>query len=764
MNDMQINRREFLQSQAGLVVGFSGGLTALMAGDAAAQAAVPVVVGPHPSTLDTWLRIGKDGLVTVNFGKMDCGQGLDVAIAQFVADELDVAYDKVHVIMGDTRFTPNQGGGSGSTGLRMGSRPIRNAAAEARRVLMAAGAEQLGVPANALGVENGRIFVLAEPTKSVTYAALIGGKDFSTPMKWNNAVGNAMDAVGQAKPKDPSQFKLVGQGIKRKDIADKVSGKEHYTAHIRPDNLLHGRAVRPQVAGAMPLEVDNASIAHIAGARSYVKGGFVAVVADTEWNAIRASRALRVKWSDAKPALTGGENKVFDYIREAKPTASNAIPAFGGKKDYNPKPTLDALAGSAKVIEAEYECGFQMHARIAPSCGVVSVVGDKVEIWGDMQKPHFLRDGVAKFLGLPIENVQLKWMHGAGSYGRSDADEAPFEAALLSKEFGRPVRVQWSREEGMAWAPKAPAAIISMKAGLDASNNVTGWYFKAKGFNGWDVKFNAESPEHTLVGMLTGHKKWNAYNFNVPEESYKFANHVHWWETVPPYLQEASPMRTAHLRAPQELQTRFGQECFIDEVAHAAGMDPVDFRIKHMQEPREIDVVKAAADKLGWVKRTSRNTSGKVLTGRGISVHSGYQSYAAVAVEVEVNKETGRIWVKKVVVANDCGLVVNPIGVRAALEGQIMQGISRALYEEVHFNEERVTSVDWNTYRVAKLEDMPAQVDLVLLNRPDKPLGGAGEPAIVCFPSAIANAVFDATGVRIRRYPLVPERVKQQLA
>ena len=223
-------------------------------------------------------------------------------------------------------------------------------------------------------------------------------------------------------------------------------------------------------------------------------------------------------------------------------------------------------------------------------------------------------------------------------------------------------------------------------------------------------------------------------------------------------------MRTAHLRAPQEMQTRFGQECFIDEVAHAAGMDPVDFRIKHMQEPREIDVVKAAAEKLGWAKRTSRNTSGKVLTGRGISLHSGYQSYAAVAVEVEVNKETGRIWVKKVAIANDCGLVVNPIGVRAALEGQIMQGISRALYEEVHFNEERVTSVDWNSYRIAKLEDMPAQVELVLLNRPDKPLGGAGEPAIVCFPSAIANAVFDATGVRIRRYPLVPERVKQQLA
>jgi CO/xanthine dehydrogenase Mo-binding subunit len=764
MNELQINRREFLQSQTGLVIGFSGGLTGLMATDASAQSAVPVVLGPHPSTLDTWLRISTDGMVTVNFGKMDCGQGIDVAIAQFVADELDVSFDKVHVIMGDSRLTPNQGGGSGSTGLRTGSKPIRNAAAEARRVLLAAGSVQLGAPVDALGVENGRIFVRAEPARAVTYAALIGGKTFNTPMTWNKAIGNNMDAVGQAKPKNPAEFKVVGQGIKRRDIADKVGAVEHYTSHIRPEHLLHARAVRPPVAGAMPLAIDNASIAKIPGARSFVKDGFVAVVAETEWNAIRASRALKVQWSEVKSPLVGGHQKVFDYIRTAQPSASNAVSAFFGKKAYNPQPTLDALAGSAKTLEADYECAFQSHARISPSCGVVSVVGDKAEIWADVQKPHFLRDGIAKFLGLPVENVQIKWMHGSGSYGRSDADEAPYEAALLSQAFGRPVRMQWSREEGTAWDPKAPAAIISMKAGLDVNNNVTCWYFKAKGFNGWDVKFNAESPEHTLVGMLTGHKKWTAYNFNVPEESYQFANHVHWWETVPPYLQEASPLRTAHLRAPQEMQTRFGQECFIDEVAHAAGIDPVEFRLKHLREPREIDVVKAAAEKIGWTKRTSRDTSGKVLTGRGLSLHSGYQSHAAVAVEVAVYKDTGRIWVKKVVLANDCGLMVNPIGVRSALEAQIMQGISRSLYEEVHFNEERVTSVDWRTYRIAKMEDMPAQVELVLLNRPDKPIGGVGEPAIVCFPSAIANAVFDATGVRIRRYPLIPERVKQQLA
>ncbi len=761
MNDLTLTRREFLQAAGALVVQASG---LLAMGDAAAQAAAPVIVGPHPSALDTWVRIAADGMVTVNSGKMDCGQGLDLAYAQIVADELDVALDRVQVTLGDTRLSPNQGGGSGSTGLRMGARPLRNAAAEARRLLVESAAARLSVAADALDVDNGRVFVKADPARGVTYAELVGGRNFAAPLKWNNAVGNGMDAVGQARPKDPSQYKIVGKGFKRKDIADKVMAREHYTAHIRPANLLHARAVRPAVAGAQPLAVDAASIAGIAGAKHFVKGGFVAVVAETEWDAIRASRALKVTWSDVQGPFAGGEDKVFDYIRAARPTAANAIPMFGGKKDFDPKPTLDALAASKKVVEADYECAFQSHARIAPSCGVADVRGDKAEIWADTQKPHFLRDGIAKFLGLQVANVQVKWMHGAGSYGRSDADEAPYEAALLSREFGRPVRMQWSREEGTAWDPKAPAGIISMKAGLDEAGNVTGWLFKAKGFNGWDVRFTGESPEHTLVGMLTGHRKWNAYNFNTPEESYRFPKHVHWWETVPPYLQEASPMRTAHLRAPQEMQTRFGQECFIDEVAAAAGMDPVAFRLKHLTDEREIAVVKAAAEKMGWQPRTARAGGGKLMTGRGIALHSGYQSYAAVACEVEVNKSTGRIWVKKVVIGHDCGMMVNPIGVRAALEGQIMQGISRALYEEVHFDDKRVTSVDWQTYRIASMDDMPAEVELVLINRPDKPIGGAGEPAIVCFPAAIANAVADATGVRIRRYPMVPERVKKLLA
>ncbi|MES3003888.1 MAG: molybdopterin cofactor-binding domain-containing protein [Pseudomonadota bacterium] len=758
----ELNRREFLQTNVALVVGLTG--SAAFVGDAAAQAAAPAVVGPNPSTLDTWVRIATSGEVTVNFGKMDCGQGVDLAIAQVVAEELDVPLAAVRVVVGDTRYTTNQGGGSGSTGLRMGAKPLRNAAAEARRVLMEMGSAQLGVPVAALTVSDGVISIASDPGKRVTYAQLIGGKNFDTPMKWNNAIGNGMNVEGQAKPKPVSEYKIVGKGVKRTDIAHKVTGVEHFTAHIRPDNLLHARAVRPQFAGAMPESVDATSISHIPGAKHFIQGGFVAVVAETEWNAVRASRALKVKWSNPPAAFPGGEARLFDYIREATPTASNAVPIFAGKKDYDTKPTMAALAASKRVVEAEYECAFQSHARISPSCGVADVKGDRAEIWADTQKPHYVRDGIAKFLGLPAGNVQVKWMPGAGSYGRSDADEAPYEAALLSKNFGRPVRMQWSREEGTAWDPKAPAAVVSMKAGLSDTNDVTGWYFRAKGFNGWDVKFYADGPEQTLVGMLTGHKKTTTFNFNTPEESYKFPNHVHWWETVPPYLENASPLRTAHMRAPQEMQTRFAQESFIDEVAHAAGKDPVAFRLEHMQDPREKDVLRAATEKLGWKSSTPARNKDKVSVGRGVSVHAGYGSYACAACEVEVHRDTGRIRVRKMVVALDCGLMVNPIGLRAALEGQIMQGLSRALYEEVHFDERKVTSTDWYSYRIAKLEDAPMEVELVLLNRPDMPIGGAGEPAIVCFPPAVANAVFNATGVRMRRYPLSPESVKKALS
>jgi len=757
MNSTNITRREFLQSSSALVVGVSGAFPAI---DALAQNATPKILGPNPSQLDTWIKIGKDGLVTINSGKMDCGQGLDVAYSQIAAEELDVPLSQVIVIFGDTRSSANQGGGSASSGIRQGAVPIRNAAAEARRVLVGLAAQELGAKPEQLDVVDGKVFIKDNPSKSVTYAQLIANKEFSTSLEWNKKIGNDLNVTGLAKPKNVADYKIVGKDAARRDIKDHVLAKEHFTAHIRPDNLLHGRAIRPPQAGASVISVDKNSVAFVPNVKVFHKDNFVAVVAQTEWDAVRAARALKVKWTTENRPLKGGDKEMYNYIKNATPTFTNAVPMFFGKKDYNAQPTFDALKTSAKVIESEYFAPFQAHARIAPSCGVVDVKSDSVQIWTDAQKPHFQRQGIAKFLNIDPEKVEAKWMHGAGSYGRSDADEAPYEAALLSKEYGQPVRVQWSREEGIAWSPKGPAAIISMKAGLDDKNNVSAWLFKAKGFNGWDIKFNAESPEHTLVGMQTGHKKWTAYNYNIPEESYKFANHVHWWETVAPYVEQASPMRTAHLRAPQEMQTRFAQECFIDEVAMAGNMDPVAFRLKHIQEPREKEILEAVVKKFGWDSNYKSKKSGDIQNGRGVALYNGYQSYAAVACEVEVNKKTGKVWVKRIVVGMDCGLIINPSGVKAALEGQIMQGISRALYEEIKFDDNRVTSVDWNTYRIASMKDIPGQIDIVMLNRPDKPSGGVAEPGLVSLPAAIANAIFNATQVRVRQYPLTPARLK----
>ena len=761
MKNFQLNRREFLQSSSALVIGVSGILPSIEAN--AQNQAAPKVLGPNPSALDTWIKIGADGNVIINSGKMDCGQGLDVAYAMIAAEELDVPLSSVMVNFGDTRISANQGGGSASSGIRQGAVPIRNAAAEAKRILVGLASKELNTPVDQLQVVAGKVFNKNNPSQQITYAQLIGNKNFSSSLEWNKRIGNDMNVTGLAKPKSPSEYKLVGQSHGRRDILNVVNASEHFTAHIRPDNLLHARGIRPPVAGSSPIMIDEKSIASIPGVRVFREGSFVAVVAKTEWDAVRAAKALKIEWSEVNPPFPGGEKNVFNYIKDAKPTFTNAVPMFFGKKEFNAEPTLAALKTSAKVIEAEYFAPFQSHARFAPSCGVVDVKKDQTQIWTDTQKPHYQREGIAKFLKLAPETVEAKWMHGAGSYGRSDADEAPYEAALLSKCFGQPVRVQWSREEGTAWDPKAPAAIMSMKAGIGNNNEITAWLFKAKGFNGWDVKFNAESPEHTLVGMQTGHKKWTAFNFNIPEESYKFPNHVHWWETVPSYLNQASPLRTAHLRAPQEMQTRFAQECFIDEVAHATKIDPVDFRMKHIQEPREKDVLKAVADKFNWSTKTNRKSSGDLQVGRGVALYNGYQSYAAVGCEVEVNKKTGKIWVRQIVIAMDCGLIINPAGVNAALEGQIMQGISRALYEEIHFDENKVTSVDWNTYPIATIKDIPGKVDLILLNRPDKASGGVAEPGLVSIPAAIANAVFDATGVRIRQYPLGPERVKKAL-
>ena len=767
-----LGRREFLQ-RSGVLLVAGGGVSLLhlpqgFAQQASASTVAAAVRDLTPAQLDTWLTIDTVGAVTAYFGKMDMGQGVDTAIAQIVAEELDVAVDRVSVVMGDTHRTPNQGGASGSSACRQGAVALRNAAAEARRVLLERAAVALNAAPALLAVSDGRVSVSGEPSRSSTYGQLIA-EGFRTPLQWNRQYGNGLTVRGTAQVKSPAAYKVVGTAVPRKDIAGKVLATTEYCVHVRLPDMLHARVIRPPVASAVPASIDESSIAGI-GAQVLRDGDFLAVVAATEWQAIRAARELKVSWSDAAAPFPP-QAALFEHIRKAPVAADNAVANFGARQPYDPAPALAAIAAAPLRIEAEYEVAFQSHARMAPSIGVADVGERSAVIYADTQKPHDTRNGIAKLLGLPPDQVRVIWKPGAGSYGRSDSDEAAFEAALISQQLGKPVRVQWMRHEGHGWDPKAPAAVLTCKAGVAADGGIAGWFFRARGFSGWDVYFNAGDPKDTLVGQLTDWPKGDQHNFGVPGESYEFPNSVKYWETIPALLNRASPLRTSHMRAPQELQLHFAHESFIDEVAAAAGVDPIALRLKYLKEPRERAVLEAVAKASQWKPRGARAdrpaaaTGGRaaVLRGRGVSLNSGFGGYVATVCEVEVDARSGRIWPRRFWVAHDCGIVLNPRSLRTTIEGNIVQGCSRALFEEVRFDERNVTSVDWVGYPILETPDAPEHIDIVTIDRRDQPAGGAGEPAHVTVPAAIANAIFDATGIRLRSMPMTAKRMREAL-
>jgi CO/xanthine dehydrogenase Mo-binding subunit len=397
---------------------------------------------------------------------------------------------------------------------------------------------------------------------------------------------------------------------------------------------------------------------------------------------------------------------------------------------------------------------------------VVEIKGDQATCWTGSQKSHFVRDGVADMLGLPPEKVRAIWVTGPGAYGRNDAGDAAMDAAVLAKATARPVRLQYTREQGTGWDPKGPASIHRARAALDAAGNMIGYDFLSKGFSRIDVLMNESKSADTLAGHLLGAPLKVNDGFGVPAEVYEFANKRVAWETIAPLLERASPLRSAHLRDPVGPQIHFASESFMDEVAHAVGADPVEFRLKHLKSPRDIAVIKAAAERAKWQTRTSprKDQTGNTVSGRGIAYSQRNGTVCAVVAEVDVDRASGKIWARKFTVAHDCGQIINPDGLVKCIEGNVIQGISRTLWEEVTFDNKAVTSVDWLTYPILDITETPETIDVVLLNRPDAAPTGAGEPSIRPMAAAIANAIFDATGVRIRRVPFSPDRVKAALS
>ncbi len=752
------SRRAMLKAGGALVVaiGAPPNFDSVRAAEDATAAAVKPPL--TPDQLSSYLAVNGDGTVSAYFGKMDMGQGLATAIRQMVAEELDVPFDHTKIFIGDTATSVNQGGASGSTGVQEGGKQMRMAAAEARRVLVAMAANRLGLPAEQLKVTDGVIHAAADAAQSVGYADLIGGRFFNVHLDWNGKYGNPLYAPGKAQPKDAKDHTIVGQPIARDDIAGKVFAQTDFCSDVKVPGMAHGRMIRPAIAGAVPVGVDESSIKDIASVKVVWDKGFLGVVADKEWDAIRAARQLKVEWSNAAPPFPD-QASLYDHIR----TAAARKHEIDGKEAGN---VDDAFKTAARVIEAEYQWPFQSHACMGPACALVEIKDGRVTCWTGTQKAHFVQTGLAAILQMPQDDVRVIWTTGPGSYGRSDADDCAMDAAVLAKAAGKPVRLQYMRDQGTGWDPKAPASIHRARAAIDAAGEVVAYDFLSKGFSRVDVDTNGSKPKDTLAGQTLGVELKSGDGFGVPEQSYGFANKRTAWETIAPLLDRASPLRTAHMRDPVGPQIHFASELFMDEVAAALNMDPVAFRLRYVTDPRDIAVIKAAAEKAGWQTRPSprRDQSGDKVAGRGIAYAQRGPTRVAIVAEVDVDRSSGKIWPRKFTVAHDCGQIINPDGLRHAIEGNIVQATSRALWEEVKFDASNVTSVDWRTYPILGLADAPEQVDIVMINHPEIAPSGAGEASSRPVAAAIANAVFDATGARIRRAPLSPDNVKSALS
>lgn len=739
------SRREFLGTVGALVVSVALGRELAGAEGVAGPGAWPAQV--PPDRLDSWLAVRPDGTVVAAVGKIEAGMGVSTAFAQFVAEELDVPIERVSIRMGDTATTVDQRGTGSSNGIVQGGAALRRAGAQARHALLGLAAEALGVPAAELTVTDGMVFVRGEPERRISYGELVDGREFDLALS------------DQAQPKPASEYRVVGQSVPRGDIPPKVTAAYEYLVDLKVPGMVHARVVRPPGSGARCLAIEPGQ--RWPGlVRIVQRGEFVAVVCEREEQAIQAARELRVRWSEPKAVFSASYDALYDTLRTTGPKATETPQEVGDVEA--------ALAGAARVIEADYEYPFQSHASMGPACGVADVGGGRATVWMGGQKPYPLRQAVAALLGFPIEQVRVVWLPGPGSYGMNDADDAAIDAVLLSREIGRPVRVQYMRHDGTAWDPKGPPAFVHVRGGLDAVGQVAAVDFVARGYSARVRAPATQNPGDALsVQLIGGAKGAGNDRFPVSAESYAFpakrrvAHVIPWAHALP------TGLRTSHLRDPDGPAMCFASECFIDELAAAAGVDPVVLRLRYLGDARDRAVVEAAAARAGWEPRPSPRTgqSGPWRSGRGLAYAPRNQATVALVAEVDVNIETGALRVRRFVVAHDCGFVVNPGALIGTIEANVIQAMSRALHEAVQFTATAVTSVDWSSYPILDITEVPEAIDIVLLNnRPDAVSRGAGEPATRPVAAALGNAIFDATGVRIRRVPFTAKALREAFA
>ena len=753
-----INRRTFLKTSGALVVTFSLAPESLFS---------QRLDGASSNQVDGWLSITADGSVTAFTGKCELGHGLYTAQTQLVAEELSVPLNRVKLIQCDTEITPDQGTTSGAqshpTNFNQGSLAL--ACATAREALTRLAATRLGIPADQLSARDGVISAKSDSTKKVSYGELIGGKKFNLTLDT------------RAKRKPASEWTTLGTPVPRIEIPAMATGEFEYVHNVRVPGMLHGQVVRPPAVGSTLISVDENSVRDLPGVvKVVVKKNFLGVVAQKPWQAIQAANKLKAVWT-----LGAGlpkHSEIHDYLRNNKPARDTFAV---NSKDVDAK-----LAIAAKVMKATYLYPYQMHGSIGSSCAVADVQNGKATVWSATQAVYPLRSTMAMVLGLQLENVHIIFKMGSGCYGCNGADTVSYDAALLSQAVERPVRVQLTRKDEMAWENYGLAFAIDQRIGVDEMGTIVAWDYEA-----WSPTLGNRpgmtNPGNVVTGFLAGFPP-AAFAARTPAPDP--ANFANGNNAVPSYVtgtvngksggtgnvrgervlshDVVSPFWTGPLRSPARLQNTFAHESFIDEVAAEVKADPVEYRLRHLSDPRLIDVVKGAAKAANWDTRPSPRNGARragIAGGRGIAcvLYEGDNGYCAIVAEVDVHQDTGRVAVKRLVIANDVGPISNPDGLRNQLEGGALHGVSRTLNEEVMWDDQKVTSIDWRTYRPLPVGAEIPKIETVLINRPDAQAAGAGETAVTVTAAAIGNAIFDATGARIRQIPFTPERVKAAL-
>jgi CO/xanthine dehydrogenase Mo-binding subunit len=775
LEERQFSRKSFVKAGGALVIGLSlaGARLSATAAKGATDANYQPALGPYgpdAGQLDTWLSVNADGTVTLYSGVVELGTGSSTGLLQVAAEELDVPFSAMQFVGPDTLRTPDQFVSSGSRAISQHSPPIRQAAAEARQYLVNLASAKLGVSASQLTVSEGVVSSTTDASKSVSYKDLLGGQLFNAAI------------TGKAPVKDVSQYKIVGHSVPRIDFPGIVSGQFQFVQQLQLHGTLYGRVVRPPTPGASLIKV-NGLKKPIPGFVKYVQmKDWLGVIAETEWAAIQAAQDLDVTWSDWSGLPGSGNLHGTMRTLPLYSSAANPQDLRRSARYIYPNPNLFKNTGNAdaeiakaadgKKISVTYTTQFLSHGSIGPSAAAALFTGDQLTVWTSTQTPYGTREALAKFWGLPNNNVRLISRRGSGTYGQNGSDDAAFDASIMAHALdGKPVHVQYMRWNEFQWENYKSARVYDMSGAVDNTGKVVAWKNEDWGFTNYGRPEYHEpahggEPGSLIAAKLAGYEGPTVEEGGGPQSSsgYDIPNEwgKHNFLGAPSQREGALRIKSGSMRNPSTFYDTYATESFMDELAALAGIDAIQFRLNHLSDPKLINVLQVAAEAGGWKNRPSPNPDtgmNGTYTGRGVTLGNN----VAEIFEVEVNAKTGKVSFPRVTVATNRGLVINPTALTTQVEGGVVMGISEILYEGIRFDRSKILSRDWVTYPIMRFKDAPGEINTVIIPNPTAPPAGGGEPQNEPVAAGVANAIFDATGVRLRNAPFTPAVVRAAL-